>query len=161
MMRHLVTTLAVLGVLAAAAGVAAYRAGNDADVARALAAKDAMEWLRTDFDLTPAQFAAIKQLHDSYSVVCEEHCRAIQDAARARNELRAAGRADAAALAQAERRVEDLRQVCESAIATHVRACAAQMSPEAARRYLALVLPKIRDFDHQAPPDLQLNQHRH
>jgi hypothetical protein len=51
--------------------------------------------------------------------------------------------------------------VCESAIATHVRECAAHMSPEAGRRYLALVLPKIKDFDHQAPPDLQLNKHGH
>lgn len=160
-MKHLISTLSVLGVLAVAAGVVAFRASNDRDVARALATKDAMEWLRTDFDLTATQFAAIKQLHDSYSVVCEEHCRAIQDAARARNELKASGRADGAALAQADRRVEELRQVCESAIATHVRACAAQMSPEAGRRYLALVLPKIRDFDHQAPPDLQLNLHRH
>jgi hypothetical protein len=69
--------------------------------------------------------------------------------------------ADPAALAAADRRVEELRVVCESAIATHVRQCAAEMSPEAGRRYLALVLPKIKDFDHLAAPDLQLTPHRH
>ena len=66
-----------------------------------------------------------------------------------------------AEIASADRRVEELRLVCESAIATHVRECAAQMSPEAGQRYLALILPKIKDFDHQAPPDLQLNKHGH
>jgi hypothetical protein len=35
------------------------------------------------------------------------------------------------------------------------------MSPAAAQRYLALVLPKIKDFDHAAAPDLQLNHPHH
>lgn len=161
-MKHLVATLVLIGALAGTAGVVAYRATTDEAVAEALAKQDALAWLRADFQLTEAQFAAIKQLHDSYSVVCEEHCRQIQEAAQARNALKAGGRADAAALAAADRRVEELRQVCESAIATHVRACAALMAPDAAERYLALVLPKIRDFDHLAPPDLRLNRtHRH
>ncbi|MEO5959907.1 MAG: hypothetical protein ABIZ49_13360, partial [Opitutaceae bacterium] len=68
---------------------------------------------------------------------------------------------DTAALSAAERRLEELRSVCESAIAAHVRRCAAEMAPEAGRRYLALVLPKIKDFDHVAAPDLQLSQHQH
>ena len=92
--------------------------------------------------------------------MCEEHCREIQEAARARSALRKSGTADAAALAAAEQRVEALRLACE-AIATHVRQCAAEMSPEAGQRYLALVLPKIKDFDHTAPPDLQFNRHQH
>ena len=52
------------------------------------------------------------------------------EAAQARNALKASGRADAAALAAAERKVEELRQVCESAIATHVRECAAHDRPQ-------------------------------
>jgi hypothetical protein len=160
-MKNLVSTLAFVVLLAGLAGVIVYRIASTDDVAQALAKKDPMEWLRADFDLNDAQFTAIKQLHDSYSVVCEEHCRAIQDAARARNELKTSAKADATAIAAAERRVEELRRVCESAIATHVRACAEHMSPGAGRRYLALVLPKIKDFDHEAPPDLQLNLHRH
>jgi len=64
-------------------------------------------------------------------------------------------------LAAADRRVEELRTGCETAIAAHVRACASHMSAEAGERYLALVLPKIKDFDHQAAPGLHLNQHQH
>jgi hypothetical protein len=138
----------------------AFRATGDEHVERALAGQDAMEWLRADFKLTAAQFAAIKKLHDSYSVVCEKHCNDIMDAVHARDTLKARPAADGVAVAAAERKVEELRLVCESAIASHVRECAKHMSPEAGERYLALVLPKIKDFDHQAAPDLQLNQRR-
>lgn len=158
-MKYLVSTLALVAVIAGTAGFLSFRASGDPAVQAALAQDDAMVWLRTDFHLTDAQFAAIKKLHDSYSMVCEEHCRAIQDATRARDTLKA--KVDTSALAAAERRVEALRLECESAIATHVRQCAAEMSPGDGQRYLALVLPKIKDFDHAAAPDIHLNQHKH
>jgi uncharacterized membrane protein len=160
-MRHLLVTIAVLVALACIAGFVSFRLGQDPLVHEALARRDALEWLRADFKLDDAQFASIRRLHESYSVVCEEHCRAIQDAARARNALKASPAANPAKLAAAEQRVQDLRLVCESAIAAHVREVAAQMSPEQGTRYLALVLPKVADFDHQAAPDLGLNAHRH
>ena len=160
-MKHLVATLVLVAVAAGITGFVAFRVTGDHEVARSLAKQDAMEWLRADFKLTDVQFAAIKKLHDAYSVVCEEHCRDIMRAVRARNDLKGVPQANASEIATADRRVEELRLICESAIATHVRECAALMSPSAGQRYLALVLPKIKDFDHQAPPDLQLNQHRH
>jgi hypothetical protein len=160
-MKHLYATIALVAGLAGAAGFLSFRVSADSEVQNALAQKDAMAWLRTDFHLTDAQFAAIKKLHDSYSVECEEHCRAIQVATQVRNAMKAGPAVDSAALAAASRKVEELRLVCESAIATHVRRCAAEMSPEAGQRYLALVLPKIKDFDHLAAPDLQLNPHKH
>ena len=159
-MRHLITTLAILATLAAVTCFATYRLSGDPTVKAAVEKRDAMEWLRTDFRLTDAQFAKIKQLHDSYSIVCEKHCMDIMDAARARDELRKTS-TDVAAVAAANKRVEELRRICETAIAAHVRQCAAEMSPESRDRYLALVLPKIADFDHQAPPDLQLNKRNH
>jgi hypothetical protein len=159
--KYLFSTLALVAVLAGAVGFVAYRASGDERVQEALSRQDAMEWLRTDFQLSDEQFAAIKRMHDAYSTVCEEHCREIQVAARARRDLESVAQPDPATLAAADRRVEQLRLVCESAIATHVRQCAAVMSPEAGRRYMALVLPKIKDFDHEAAPDLQLGHSRH
>jgi uncharacterized membrane protein len=159
--KYLFSTLALVVVLAGAVGFVTYRASGDGPVQEALSRQDAMEWLRADFQLTDEQFSAIKKMHDAYSTVCEEHCREIQQAARARREIAAAAPPDPAALAAADRRVEQLRLVCESAIATHVRQCAEVMSPEAGRRYMALVLPKIKDFDHEAAPNLQLSHSRH
>jgi hypothetical protein len=158
-MKHFALTLALVALVATVTGTLAYRAGADRAVRTALAEQDAMAWLRADFGLTDTQFAAIKKLHDDYSVICEQHCLEIQDATRRLRSLRAES-ADDARLATAQQEVERLRLVCESAIATHVRRCAAEMSPDAGQRYLALVLPKIKDFDHLAPPDLKL-QHRH
>ena len=160
-MKNLLTTLALLAAIAAATCVVAFRLSGDPAVKTAVKNRDALEWLRTDFGLTDAQFARIKQLHESYSVVCEEHCRDIQQAVRARNDLKAAPATDPAVLAAAEKRLEGLRRTCETAIAAHVRQCAAEMSPEAGQRYLALVLPKIADFDHLAAPDVRLNKHDH
>jgi hypothetical protein len=157
-MRHLVATLALLAALAGAAGLAAFRAGDDPAVRRALERQDALAWLRADFGLTDAQFAEIKRLHDAYASVCDEHCRQIREAMDAREDLKRSGRATAEQLAAADRRVEELVLICESAIATHVRACAAHMAPEAAERYLALVLPKIKEFDHLGAPDLRLDR---
>lgn len=156
-MKHLLFTAALVAALAGAAGFLCFRTGVDPAVAAALERRDAMAWLRADFRLTDAQFAAVKKIHEDYSVVCEEHCRAIQEASRVRDDLKAKG-GGPGALVAAERRIEELRQVCESALATHVRRCAAEMPPEAGQRYLALVLPKIKDFDHAAAPDLRLNQ---
>ncbi|MBI5767665.1 MAG: hypothetical protein HZA93_07705 [Verrucomicrobia bacterium] len=160
-MKRFALTLAIVAAAAAATGIVAFRASGDPAVRAALDKHDAMAWLRSDFQLRDAQFAAIKKLHDAYSVECEAHCNAIQEAMLARGALKTAARPDAAAVAAADRKVEELRLVCESAIAAHVRRCAAEMSPEAGRRYLALVLPKIKDFDHTAAPDLGLNRHKH
>lgn len=158
-MKHLLGTAALLLVLAGAAGIVSFRLGTKSEVSDALARRDALAWLRTDFQLDDAQFAAIRKLHESYSLVCEEHCRAIQEAIAGRNALKTSGRAGAGAIADAEKRVQELRRICETAIEAHVREVAAHMSPAQAQRYLALVLPKISDFDHQAPPDIRLNAH--
>lgn len=156
-MKHRLATLGLVVAVALATGLLAFRAGSEPDVQRALAGRDALAWLRADFDLTDAQFARIQQLHDAYSVVCEEHCRQIQEATRALQSAKAS-RADPLAVTAAERRLEQVRLTCETAIATHVRQCAGEMSPAAGARYLALVLPKIKDFDHVAPPDVQLGR---
>lgn len=159
-MKHLVITLTVLSLVAAAVGFTAFHTAGDADVKAALEQRDAMAWLRTEFSLTDLQYQRIKTLHDSYSLECADHCRAIQEAEQTRDALKAAG-ADPARLAEANRTLQHLELVCETAIAAHVRRCAAEMSPAAAERYLALVLPKIADFDHRAPPDVGINPHRH
>jgi hypothetical protein len=152
-MKYLLGTLAVLVLAAAATGVVCYRLSCDPAVHNAAARGDAMAWLRADFHLDDRQFAEIKRLHDAYAPSCEEHCRLIQEATKAREALKAGDPAAAAA----ERKLQERRLVCENAIAAHVRQVAALMSPADGRRYLALVLPKIADFDHRVAPDLHLN----
>ena len=156
-MKYLTRTLAVLVLLAAATGFVCYRMSCNPSLHAAMVKGDPMEWLRVDFHLTDAQFAAIRNLHESYAGTCEEHCRMIKEATKARNALKAASGADATALLTAEKNIPELRTRCETAITRHVQQVAALMSPADGQRYLDLVLPKIADFDHQAAPDLHLN----
>ena len=156
-MKYLMRTLAVLVVLAVIAGIVCYRLGCEPTLHDAAAKGDPMAWLRADFHLTDAQYAAVQKLHDSYAGSCAEHCRMIQEATKVRNSLHAAKSADSAAMIEAEKNLQELRTHCETAIARHVREVAALMSPEEGQRYLALVLPKIADFDHRAAPDLTLD----
>lgn len=157
-MKHLGRTLTALMGAALVAGVLCYHLGSAPQLRAAAKAGDAMAWLRADFRLDERQFAEIRKLHDDYAPSCEEHCRLIQEAEEARAALRAAGGSDPQAVAAAERTLAELRLTCETAIAAHVRRVAAVMSPEQGERYLALVLPKIADFDHRMAPDLALKR---
>ncbi len=159
-MKYLLGTLTVLLLAAAATGFFCFRMSVDPALHAAARKGDSMEWLCADFHLSKEQFAAVKQLHDSYAPSCEEHCRVIQQATKARQALVSAASGDAAALAAAESRLVELRTSCETALTRHVRQVAAEMSPADGERYLALVLPRITNFDHLAAPDLSLNRAR-
>lgn len=156
-MKYFAATIAIVLLVAAAVSFVSYRLGIDPTLHSAVARGDAMEWLRADFHLTDEQFAQVKKLHEDYLPSCEEHCRLIREANEA---LKQSANQEPAARAAAEKRLQELRTHCETAITRHVRQVAACMSPHDGQRYLALVLPKLADFDHTAAPDLGLN-HRH
>lgn len=160
-MRFLGQTLVVLALAALATGYLCYHLNSAPALHAAVEKGDAMAWLHVDFHLTDGQFAEIKKVHDAYAPSCEEHCRLIQEATKARDALRATRGSDPATVATAERALQELRTTCETAIAAHVRKVAALMSPADGQRYLALVLPKIADFDHQMSPDLDLKKGHH
>jgi len=154
-MKYLIGTIAAIVLLALCTGYVGYRWTCDTALHAAVSKGDTMAWLRTDFHLSDSQLSEIRQMHDSYAGGCEEHCRMIQEATRARGALEAA-HGDKAAVEAANERIQALRTMCEGAIAAHVRKVASLMSPADGRRYLALILPKIANFDHTAPPDLRL-----
>jgi hypothetical protein len=141
-MRNLAITLAVL-LAAAGAAFGAFYVMNDAPAIRRAADEgDAMAWLRAEFHLTDAQFAAIKRLHDDYAVVCTRHCRAI-----VRAKQRQASPAE----------IAGLERTCVEAMTAHFQQVAALMPPEEGQRYLAIVLPRVAGYDHQrGAPDLRV-----
>ena len=150
-----------LALAALATGVLCYHLNSAPALHAAVEKGDAMGWLKVDFHLTDGQFAEIRKLHDTYAPSCEEHCRLIKEATKARDATNAARGSDPAAAAAAERTLQELRATCETAIAAHVRKVATLMSPADGQRYLALVLPKIADFDHQMAPGLDLKKGHH
>jgi hypothetical protein len=155
-MKFLGFTVVLLALLAVGTGYTCYHLSSARDLHEAARKGDAMAWLRADFHLDDRQLAEIKKLHEAYAPSCEEHCRLIQEAVQVRDALKVSGGSDPAAMAAAERTLQERRTTCETAIGVHVRQVAERMSPEDGRRYLALVLPRIAAFDHQAAPTLDL-----
>jgi hypothetical protein len=140
-MKNFLISLAVMAAACAVAfGVFFALNGNPAMHAAARA-NDAMAWLRTEFRIDGAQFAAIKQLHDEYSTACGAHCAAIM-AARER-------RASAAEIAA-------LEKTCVDAMTAHFRRVAALMPRTEGERYLATVLPRIAGYAHAGAPNVQV-----
>jgi hypothetical protein len=141
MKNFLITMGVALAACALAFGVV-FALNQNGAIRAAARDGDAMAWLRVEFRLSDAQFAAVKQLHDDYSVACGRHCAAIM-AARER-------RAPAAEIAA-------LEKTCVDAMTVHFRRVAALMSREEGERYLATVIPRIAGYSHQAAPNVRVS----
>lgn len=139
-MRNLVLTLVALAALVAASATGLYLTRRDPVLREAAREDDAMAWLRTEFQLTPEQEAAIVALQNAYALVCTDHCALIVGA-----RLRAAS-ADEQALLEAD---------CVESMREHFRQVAERMSPEQGERYLAIVLPRIGDYPHLRAPNIE------
>jgi hypothetical protein len=101
-----------------------------------------MLWLKTEFRLDQDQFAAIERMHRQYLSVCAGHCAHIQAAI-----ARGAPAAE----------VSELEQECVRSMTDHFHAVAALMPAEQGSRYLALVLPRVADYDHRGAPTVRGN----
>ena len=141
-MKNLLLTLGIAAAACALSFGVFYAVNREpADVRRAVSEGDALAWMRAEFRLSDAQFAAIKQLHEDYRAVCAGHCAAIMAA-----EKRGAPHAEVAAL----------EKTCVDAMTAHFRRVAALMPPGQDERYLAIVLPRIADYDHRGAPNVQV-----
>ncbi len=140
MKNFLLTLVVLLAVGASSYGI--FYAMNDLPAVRRAAHEgDAMAWLRAEFQLDDAQFAAIQKLHDDYGTVCSGHCAAIMAAKR-----RHAPAAEVAVL----------EQFCTRSMMKHFRRVAALMPPGQGARYLAIVLPRVTAYDHTGAPNVQV-----
>ncbi len=152
-MKHALIAAGLLAAIAVVAGFLGYRCGYDPVLHGAACAGDEMAWLRQEYHLTDGQYAAIETLHRRYGESCAEHCRAIQEAVRVRDALRANPATEAGALAAAERRVHDLGAGCEADLLAHLAEVAALMSPEEGHRYLATMRPLVAKPVHAGAPE--------
>lgn len=140
MKNFLVTAGLVLAACAAAFGVF-YALSADRTLQAAAEEGDAMTWLRVEFRLNDEQFAAIKRLHDDYSIECGRHCAAIM-AARERQAPPA--------------EVARLEKTCVDSMTVHFRQVAALMPPKEGQRYLSIVLPRVAGFGHEGAPNVRV-----
>jgi hypothetical protein len=102
-----------------------------------MACDDDLAWLRSEFRLSDAELARIRQLHDGYLPKCREMCAHI--AAR-KIELQAALAANQGLTPEVEQKLTEiasLRAQCQVNMLRHFHEVSQAMPPEQGRRYLA------------------------
>lgn len=135
--------LLVVAVAATAYGVTYYLNTRQTE--------DQWTWLRREFHLTATQFARIKALHAAYQPVCANHCSRIMAVQKRLAELEQAGAKDSPGYAKAQQEWDAVKHECNEATLQHLHRVAAEMNSDQGRRYLALMVPHITQYDHREP----------
>jgi hypothetical protein len=137
MRRSPIILLAVLLAAVAVAGFS-YFAARQFCVQHLARSDDDLEWLRTEFHLSDAELARVRQLHEGYLPKCGAICAQI---AVRKLELEAAFAASTNAVTPAVRQklgeIASLRAQCQAQMLVHFREVSQAMPPEQGRRYLA------------------------
>lgn len=145
-------------LFALALGAAAYAVSRYSVTTSALAGQPELEWLRTEYHLTDAQYARVVALHKSYRPVCDQLCaRIAAKNAEIDQLIHSSPDGVTPALAQAFREEGELRSACRLSMLTHVYAVSREMSPEQGRRYLEMMASQITC---PAPMNADTGHHR-
>jgi len=113
--------------------------------------EDQWTWLRREFHLSAVQFARIQALHAAYQPVCASHCSRIMAVQQRMAGLEQAGAKGSPDYAAALQEWDAVKHECNEATLQHLNRVAAEMNPDEGRRYLALMVPHLTQFDHREP----------
>lgn len=97
---------------------------------------DDLSWLRTEFHLSDAEMARIRELHEGYRPKCAEMCAKI---AEKKSELDAVLGNSTNVTAEAQAKLNELaalRAQCQAQMLDHFVAVSREMPPDQGRRYL-------------------------
>ena len=141
----------LLGALALGAGIFAgsYFTARHATVMCCVAPTDDLSWLRTEFQLSDAEMARIRELHEGYLPQCAEVCAKI---AAKKRELAAVPANGTALSHEAQTKLNEiatLRVQCQSNMLQHFVTVSQAMPPDQGRRYLA-EMKKLTLGNHEA-----------
>lgn len=100
-----------------------------------------LEWLRTELDLTDAQFAKVRELHLAYRPTCESLCSAIHASHEKLQQASEHAQGMTPELEQALREHAETRLACQKAMTKHLFETAACLDEARSARYLRMMLP--------------------
>jgi len=104
-------------------------------------------WIKSEFDLSEEEFAAIRELHVAYGKVCARHCAEILEA-QARIEHLRSEDAEATRIAEAAQNLTRLEAVCNEATHAHIFRVAAKMPLEKGVRFIRATDPLVTGMPH-------------
>jgi hypothetical protein len=140
-----VRRLALLLVVALASAAVTYLLVGLRESAPKTTRGSDLSWLKSEFALDDAQFAAIGSLHNEYSGQCAQHC---ADIMAARAKLAALPPNDGTGRAASLQEIAKLEAVCNEATRAHLRRVAAAMPAEEGERFLRTVEPHLAQLPH-------------
>jgi hypothetical protein len=129
----------LIGALALGAAIFAgsFYVSQRATVACCAKPADDLDWLRTEFHLSDAEMAHVRELHESYLPQCAAMCAQIAAKKAKLDSILGTG-TNLTAEAQAKlNEVAALRAQCQAQMLQHFIAVSQAMPPEQGRRYLA------------------------
>jgi hypothetical protein len=131
-------TIVIIGLLAAAALFAgSYLMGRRVCQACVQPSADSLDWLRQEFQLSDADMAHVRELHNGYMPKCADMCAKI---AAKKQELDAALAGATNVSPAAKQKLTELavlRSQCQAQMLEHFVEVSRAMPPEQGRRYLA------------------------
>jgi hypothetical protein len=98
-----------------------------------------LAWLKREFNLNPAEYARITQLHEAYLPQCAERCRVIAGQNLKLKQLLAQGTTVTEEIQSLLVERAGTRARCEAEMLKHFQEVSRAMPPEQGRRYLAWV----------------------
>jgi AcrR family transcriptional regulator len=102
-----------------------------------------LEWLRQEFKLDEEEFSRIAALHEAYGPKCNALCAAVVEANARLGSAMEVNRRITPEITAALRHTVDVEHECRRALLEHVYSVSAEMKPEAARRYISMMKPRI------------------
>ena len=129
----------LLGALALGAAVFAgsYFTAQRATVMCCVQPTDDLNWLRTEFHLSDAEMAHIRELHEGYLPKCGEMCAKIAAKKRELDSVLGNGTNLTAEAQTKINEVAALRAQCQAQMLQHFISVSQAMPPEQGKRYLA------------------------
>jgi hypothetical protein len=135
MKRPLVMLLGVL-VLGAAIFAGSYFVAQRT-CATVMRSTDDLGWLRTEFHLSDADMARVRQLHEGYLPQCMKMCAKLAAKKAEVADVLANGTNVTAGVQQELTELGELRAQCQAQMLQHFTTVSQAMPPEQGRRYLA------------------------
>lgn len=126
-------------VAAATAHTCIYLSGTAAHRSVGSSDQPALAWLRQEYQLTDAQYARVRDLHEAYQAKCMEMCRKIDAKNAQLHKLLAATNVVTPEINRALAESAQLRVECQGAMLQHFYEISQGMSPEQGKRYLTWV----------------------
>ena len=121
----------------------------------------AMAWMQSEYHLTDAQYARVRELHEAYQPKCMEMCRKIDEKNTELQKLLGSTNVITPEIKQALAEAAQLRTDCQTAMFGHFYEVASVMPAEEGKRYLAWVqqetltpgqMPPVQPTSSSAPP---------